>query len=277
MKKVSIILLLLLLTGCSTKFAYKNADWLAYWYIDDYVSLNNAQEELVDAHLAKWLDWHKNNELPAYITHLKEIKSDIATANINPARISYHNEKIIAHWQTLREKIVPDLVSLAPNLTPSQVESLFAELSEQEKDKLEKREKLTDEKRQKRWFTRTEQSLENWLGSITSSQRKMIESLYLAQSPTSKLWANYRQNYQTSLKTILLNVASEQKNQDKLKIMLLNPETYRSNELNQLNEKNRQSYHDFLYGIYLSLTDKQKQHLLAEIDDLINDISELSQ
>ena len=76
---------------------------------------------------------------------------------------------------------------------------------------------------------------------------------------------------------MLLNIVSEGKGKDKLKFLLLNPESFRSDELNKLNEQNRQSYHDFLYGVFLSLTEKQKQHLLSEIDDLIDDISELSQ
>lgn len=277
MKKHCLILLLILLTGCSTKFAYKNADWLAYWYVDDYVSLNDAQENLLDEHLKTWLDWHKKSELPAYIAHLKQIRKDIEQGNITPARIAYHNDKVIAHWHSVRAEIVPDLVSLAPNLTEKQVNNLFEELAEQEKEKQEKRAKLSDEKRQKRWFARTENSLENWLGDITSSQHKMVKSLYLAQSPTSHLWSDYRARYQVSLKTVLLNIVSESKDQDKLKALLLNPESFRSDELNKLNNQNRQSYHDFLYGVFLSLTDKQKQHLLSEIDDLINDILELSQ
>ena len=277
MKKHYLLLLFILLTGCSTKFAYKNADWLAYWYVDNYVSLNDAQEDLLDEHLKTWLDWHRSNELPAYIAHLKQIKTDIEQGNITPARIAYHNDKAVAHWHTVRAEIVPDLVALAPNLTKKQVNNLFEELAEQEKEKQEKRAKLSDEKRQKRWFTRTENSLENWLGDITSSQHKMVKSLYLAQSPTSHLWSDYRARYQASLKTVLLNIVSESKDQDKLKSLLLSPERFRSDELNKLNEQNRQSYHDFLCGVFLSLTEKQKQHLLSEIDDLIDDISELSQ
>ena len=277
MKKHCLILLFILLTGCSTKFAYKNADWLAYWYVDDYVSLNDAQEDLLDEHLKTWLDWHKNSELPAYIAHLKQIKIDIEQGNITPARIAYHNDKVIAHWHSVRAEIVPDLVSLAPDLSEKQVNTLFVELAEKEKEKQKKRAKLSDEKRQKRWFTRTEKSLENWLGDITSSQNKMVKSLYLAQSPSSHLWSNYRARYQTSLKSVLLNIVSGGNDRGKLKSLLLNPETFRSDELNKLNEQNRQSYHDFLYGVFLSLTEKQKQHLLSEIDDLIDDISELSQ
>ena len=38
----------ILLTGCSSKFAYNNIDWLMYWYIDDYVELDKSQKSLLD-------------------------------------------------------------------------------------------------------------------------------------------------------------------------------------------------------------------------------------
>nr|WP_257713444.1 hypothetical protein [Vibrio neptunius] len=35
------------LTGCSTKFVYNNMDWLLVEYLEDFVELNDEQEELV--------------------------------------------------------------------------------------------------------------------------------------------------------------------------------------------------------------------------------------
>ena len=39
------ILLLVSVTGCSSKFAYNNLDWLVYWYVDDYIEFSDQQEE----------------------------------------------------------------------------------------------------------------------------------------------------------------------------------------------------------------------------------------
>ncbi|KAF7764929.1 hypothetical protein PCIT_b1034 [Pseudoalteromonas citrea] len=40
MRLLIILLALLTVAGCSTKFAYRNAGWLTYWYLDDYISSN---------------------------------------------------------------------------------------------------------------------------------------------------------------------------------------------------------------------------------------------
>jgi len=72
-KKIIVIGLVLLLSGCSTKFVYKNLDWLVYWYVDDFVELSDEQERMVDVKLATWLEWHKNTEIPKYVAHLNEL------------------------------------------------------------------------------------------------------------------------------------------------------------------------------------------------------------
>ena len=57
MKKLTLLLWIVLLSGCSTKFAYNNIDWLVNWYIDDYVVLDTQQEKQFDAILDKWTAW----------------------------------------------------------------------------------------------------------------------------------------------------------------------------------------------------------------------------
>lgn len=70
MKNLLAIFVFLLLSGCSSQFAYNNLDWLAYWYIDDYIDFTAEQEVIVDQKLITWLDWHKQQELPRYLSDL---------------------------------------------------------------------------------------------------------------------------------------------------------------------------------------------------------------
>lgn len=74
MRIVVAVLLLLSLSSCSSKFAYNNLDWWVYWYLDDYIELNDRQEEQFDDYLNNWLSWHKRSELNRYKAHLERVK-----------------------------------------------------------------------------------------------------------------------------------------------------------------------------------------------------------
>ncbi|MGU3847066.1 DUF6279 family lipoprotein, partial [Vibrio diabolicus] len=63
-----------LLAGCTKKFLYSNIDWFVIDYIEDYVSLQGEQEVLVEERLLLLAEWHKKEELPLYIDHLKELE-----------------------------------------------------------------------------------------------------------------------------------------------------------------------------------------------------------
>mgnify|MGYP000627303891 FL=1 len=65
-KKIALALALILLVGCSNQMAYNHFDWLVSWYVDDYVELNNQQEEKLQAGLNSLLVWHRQDELPVY-------------------------------------------------------------------------------------------------------------------------------------------------------------------------------------------------------------------
>ncbi|MCP3673424.1 MAG: hypothetical protein GY829_02975, partial [Gammaproteobacteria bacterium] len=59
-KKIIIIFILsIFITACmGVKFTYNNLDWVIPWYLDDYLSLNDQQEEVFDSQLEALLLWH---------------------------------------------------------------------------------------------------------------------------------------------------------------------------------------------------------------------------
>ena len=130
MKKIALLFLILVLSGCSTKFVYKNLDWLTYWYVDDYVDLNQQQKEVFDAYLNDWLDWHRREELPQYVAQLEEIKAEVVKDQMRIERLLSHRDDVQTHWHTLRARVVPDIVSMAPMLESEQIASLFEALEE---------------------------------------------------------------------------------------------------------------------------------------------------
>ena len=195
MKKYLLLLSVLLMTGCSTTFAYNNASWLVYWYLDDYVELNSSQEEQFDQMLAQWMSWHRSQELPKYEAQLGEIIEDIKSKNINHERITYHREKVRAHWVRARECIADDLVTLGRTLDEDQIIYMFAALekenTESEEEIAERNEKSKKE-REKDWVKQNQKGMRRWMGRLSNEQKDFIAGFNTSFESTSDLWLGYR-------------------------------------------------------------------------------------
>jgi hypothetical protein len=277
-KKIIIVGLVLLLSGCSTKFVYKNVDWLVYWYLDDFVELTNQQEDIVDAKLATWLEWHKKSELPIYINHLSEISDDIRTQQLSLDKMDYHQQKTADHWVRLKARIIPDLVAMSPMLSQMQVDSMFKEIDKMNEDEADEREEIltkTPEKRKSESLKRKKRNLKRWLGKLTSEQEQLVESMHGEYHSNGELWSQYRVRYQAELQTLLNDTDRGESFKTKLTELLMEPENYRGELLNQRNIENSNKYKEFLLAADTLVTEDQRKHLLEEIAEFVDDLNDL--
>lgn len=278
-KKIIVISFILLLSGCSTKFVYKNLDWLVYWYVDDFVALSDEQERVVDVNLAAWLEWHKNDEIPKYIAHLNELSDDIQMQQLSLDKMDYHQQKAAEHWTRLKARIIPDLVEMAPMLSQEQVNSMFKEIEALNEEEAQEREELlakSIEQRKKRSIKRNIKNLERWFGNINSEQESLVENMYGQYHSNGELWLEYRVRYQAELRSLFNAPDRGDEFKAKLSSLLMYPEEYRSEVLNQRNDENRKTYKEFLFAVDALATDKQRTHLLTEIADFVGDFTDLA-
>jgi hypothetical protein len=277
-KKIIVIVLVLFLSGCSTKFVYKNVDWLVYWYIDDFVELTKQQEKVVDAKLGSWLSWHKNNELPMYLDHLNELSGDIRTQQMSLDKIDYHRQKAADHWMRLKIKIIPDLVGMAPLLSKDQVNSMFKEIDKMNKEEADEREESlakTPEKREKDSVKRNKRNLKRWLGKLNYEQEQLVENMYGEFHSNGELWLQYRVRYQAQLRTLFNDADRGDGFKTKLNKLLMEPELHRGDVLNQRNIENSNKYQAFLLAADALSTEDQRKHLLDEIAEFVGDLNDL--
>ena len=51
---LAVVSSVLLLSGCSLSFYYKYVDWYVEWELEDYMSLTNAQEDIIEQVAKLW-------------------------------------------------------------------------------------------------------------------------------------------------------------------------------------------------------------------------------
>ncbi len=278
MKKSVIFALLVLLGGCSSKLAYNNLDWLIYWYMDDYIELTDKQENVFDHHLESWIDWHRDTELTRYIGQLKTLKSDISNDQLTEHTINQHLEQATSHWIRVREKLSPEIASMAATLTDEQVVRFFAALEkdnkEEEEEYLEDSDKSAQERAEERLEDITD-DMEDRIGSLTDQQEKIVARYAPQFASTYQDWIAYQREIQNAARKVFITRDTNPDFKRDLMRIMNNPDVYRSESYMQKREQNRRLYASMAAELSQTLTSEQKRKLLNKIQDIIDDLNDL--
>ncbi|ROO72759.1 hypothetical protein EDB69_2065 [Vibrio crassostreae] len=261
------LLVCFLFAGCGTKFAYNNISWFAVSYIEDFVSLSNNQESELEARLDSLQAWHKETQLPLYISQLEAIQS-ITRPDMNSAFIVDQSEKIKNHIRAIVNKFAPDVYALSMQLSPKQDSEFLKNFREKQQDYYEERLSLNDEDSRERYRNRIEERLERWLGSVSKEQKQIIYTWSQEWVNTNASWREYQNNTYQDL-TILMEKKSDLHiAQPIIMKLLLNNESYYPDGLESQLNKNMQTSAKFLVDIASVSSDKQWSYFMNELESL---------
>ncbi|CAK2881326.1 DNA polymerase III, alpha subunit [Vibrio crassostreae] len=262
-----VTLVCFLFAGCGTKFAYNNISWFAVSYIEDFVSLSNSQESELEARLDSLQAWHKETQLPLYISQLEAIQS-ITRPDMNSAFIVDQSEQIKNHIRAIVNKFAPDVYALSMQLSPKQDSEFLKNFREKQQHYYEERLSLNDEDSRERYRNRIEERLERWLGSVSKQQKQIIYIWSQEWINTNASWREYQNNTYQDL-TILMEKKSDLHiAQPIIMKLLLNNESYYPDGLESQLNKNMQTSAKFLVDIASVSSDKQWSYFMNELESL---------
>ena len=278
MKKLWLVLGFIVLTGCSSKLAYNNLDWLVYWYMDDYVELNDSQEAIFDVKLEGWINWHREEQLSLYRAQIMQIVEDIKQDELNKAVIANHLNQANEHIMTLRSKIAPELVELASRLSDDQVIYLFAAIqkeNDEEQEELDEYDSMSESERLEKLIENFEEGFEDSVGDLTDEQKTMIANAAPHFARTRGNWLEYRITMQNEARRLFASRQNTEAFQQKLTHLLTHPDDYRTEEYLARRKANREAYLSLADELVKTMTAKQKSHLLKKLNKIIDDINDL--
>ena len=129
----------MLLQACSVmKLLYNQAPDVAYWYLDGYLNLTDAQSLQLKDGLNRLQAWHRQTQLPSYIEALNRLQLQ-ATSDITAGSACATFTELRSKLATVSEKAEPVAAALVSTLSPEQLKHLerkFAENNAKEEAEL---------------------------------------------------------------------------------------------------------------------------------------------
>jgi len=260
-------------TGCA-RLLYDRLDTLAGWYLEDLVTLEDAQREDVHAWLESTLQWHRKSELARYAQFLR----DFAQAAGQPiGRVGFERaeERIEAFGDDLVAQASPEAARLLLTLSPEQVDELVASLEKKSRKRSEEsREAIADGTWHRKRTTEMQRQMKKWTGSVTAEQRKLLEQAAGEFEPTSAEWLDSQHRWRTAMRDALAQRRTPETSA-RVVALLHEPDQEWSAEYVAKSARNRERVLAMLESLDASLTSSQRERLQRELRQLAGQLEAL--
>ncbi|WMN89144.1 DUF6279 family lipoprotein [Vibrio parahaemolyticus] len=259
-----IFISIFVLVGCTKKFFYNNLDWFVLEYLDDYVTLNQEQENLLEERLLFLAEWHKQEELPRYVDHLKEMET-MTEEDITLNYLQQSRERFREHYNRVVSKVAPELFSLSLLLTPQQQREFLLNVQKDYKKRNAKYADKTEKEVRKIVFENTEEWVTEWIGELNDDQQRSVTQFSNQVILNSPLWRNYRASIYQELEYMFDNKSNSVIYQKVFMQLMFEPESFYSDQLSQNMDHNLALVDQLTLSLSKSMTEKQWNHFRGEV------------
>lgn len=256
-----ILFCVIVLSSCSSRqLGYRYAESLITWQLNQQVSLTREQRSAVRADLDRFLQWHAENEMPRYLQLLEAIEEAVNNSEIDALQLRGWAEQAESFWREIRQALIPYADRFFQSLSETQKLALISHWRERFEERMENVEDL-DSERAEIMIERIESSL----GRVTTSQKQIATQWQSESIDNSELWIEYQLHWLDGLTNLLMLPADGDGYALLLHRLFLQPEEWRSEELNSAIAQNEQAGYEFVVALMHTLDQRQQRQLTREL------------
>ncbi|MDJ0929449.1 MAG: DUF6279 family lipoprotein [Gammaproteobacteria bacterium] len=266
-----LVALLLVVTGCTTRFLYNQLDWFITWRINSYFSLDKEQEERLRESVERNLEWVRVEKLPQFAELLRAADRDIATREVTSQQFDVHFQDMVGLWDDFLRHVVPDAAAFLSDLSPEQVEILIANLDDENEEFREEYSGDTLEKRLKRREKAIIKNTQRFTGRLNDEQKVLIRDYVSRLHDNSEEWLKGRRAWQLEFRELLLESPPQEQYAERLLAMSLDPNWMDSPDYRERVEENRWLMMELYAELFNGLEDKQAARLSRRLNRFADD------
>jgi hypothetical protein len=267
----------LALSACSaTRIAYDNADTVVRFMASSYLDLDSAQSEDLKPRIARFHQWHRANELPAYAALLQSA-SRRAANGITAEDMSWGLDNLRARYRRLAAKAVEDAAPVLATLAPAQLAALEHKFAENN-EKYAKEFLPADEKKRRRaQGKRMLERLRDFAGELTPEQEARVGGFVAAHDRHVALRLEDRQRLQRDFVALLRQHRGEPLELGgRLAEIFARPELHRSEEFLREDRRWDEDFAQLVVDLDRSLSPVQRAHVVRRLSGYAEDCTVLA-
>ncbi|ART55755.1 hypothetical protein CBP36_05405 [Acidovorax carolinensis] len=210
----------LLLQACSAvKLTYNKVQHLAYWQLNSYLDLSEAQTERVRDELGDLHRWHRDTMLPRHAELLQTVQLQLPSA-ISPDQACHTYDAVRTQIDKVVAQAEPKLVWLAAQLTDAQTRNLQKKQASSNADWKKEWVDVTPDQLRELRFKQLLSRAETFYGALDEVQKAALRDFIARSSFDPQRTYAERLRRQKDLVQVLHKIAEDRANTEQARTLL---------------------------------------------------------
>lgn len=273
---VAACLLVVLVTGCSTRLVYPRLDTLVGLYLRNLVSLDDRQDAQLARVLEHNLEWHRREELGRYDAFLREMADEVQRGLTRDA-LEAASRRAETYWRRIFEQAAPGYAEIASTLTEPQVRELLRNLERRDEKTWQEFAGRTAEERLRDRERSVRKGIERIVGDLDDRQRRLIADYARDARPFMFEWRENRGRWREALADALAARSGDRRAFDaQMNVLIAQPDQLWTDEYRKALQRSREDFLDLLLRLDATLTVAQRTTARERLLDLADDVRSLA-
>ena len=216
---IPLIACLLLISSCSVKTLYNYSDFIMVRYANSLVSVDEPLYTDLKTASKRLLEWHRSTQLESYSQWLDSLYE--ATAHsLTLQQVTDYADQVSRLYAVTARQLYSELSGLMPLMNQDEVDALSKSFEDDNQKFYEKYVAITPKKRTEQYSDNMLEQFEEYIGTLSATQKKIITSASSALNHTSKERYIHRLAFQRKVIKILRSDDSAEVKQKQLSVFL---------------------------------------------------------
>ena len=184
--------------------------------------------------------------------------------------------KMLERWESMKVEVAPKMADLLVTLNDEQIEELFSNLEEKNKEIADEYNETSDDEKIVQAGDKLIEKFNEWLGTINDAQKEFIKSWSQRFKPIHEDRLLFRKKWQLTLRQVLESGLDDKDKRNKLVELVLSASDYQSEDYKLKLDYNREQFKKLIVAFESVVTFEQKKHLNERLDYFITNFEELA-